>query len=182
MKKLILLTMAVIAIILQTTMVACSSDDNNEQGEQKASLFKYSFEFTDDVLTVADVTIGYIGADGVEESETVNTTSWSKTFTADKFGVSAGVTVTLQLKSGVKLTNDKYQIGYTYSYTVKSTKDGKTVDGINGSPSRIDNVPANKVESQLKLRSGVSAYSIDADGKISTTELSWQNNIIRLPI
>lgn len=182
MKKFKILMMVVIAIILQTTMMACGSDDNDEKEAQKAVFFKYSFDFTEDVLSVADVSNGYIGTDGVEKWETVTSTSWSKTFTADKYDVSAGVAVTMKLKNSVVLTKEKYKIGYAYSYTVKSTNDGKYVDGISGSPSRMDNVPAEKVESQLELRNGVLAFHIDAIGKVSTTELSWQNNIIKISL
>lgn len=170
--------MAVVAILCVSSFVACGDDDNS--GEQstgaKVSSFYYSFAISDDVLSIADVKVSYIGTDGEEKSEYMTTTSWEKTFTANKFDVSAGVAISMTLKDGVELTKTSYTIGLTCTYAIKSTLDGKTVDGTANAIKRSTPATPSTAAEILKKRSGSCAFKIDADGQASSTSLSWQDN------
>lgn len=179
MKTIKYLFLAMVAIVSSAAFVACGSDDDEEtKVETKKSSFYYAFSFSDDILSVADVTISYIGTDGVEKSETVTSTSWSKTFTENKYDVSAGVSLSMKLKNGVELTSDKYRIQYMFTYAVKSTK-GDTTVGFEGNTfSQGSSVRPENVETMLQRKSGTTAFKIDSDGKVSATTLSWQSNSV----
>lgn len=172
--------MALAAILCVSTFVACGGDDNNEETtDTKTSSFNYSFSFNDELLSIADVKISYIDTNGEEKSEYVSSTSWEKTFTANKFDVSAGVAISMSLKNGVELTKESYKIKFAYSYLITSTKNGKTVANNPFSISKDSAIGASDVESILKRRSGSTAFKIDADGQIEKTTLSWSDNGIK---
>lgn len=171
------LFVVMIATVCSAAFTACSSDDDEEETTtEKVSEFKYSFALNEDILSVADVTINYIDTDGNEKSESVSSTSWSKTFTADKFDVSAGVAISMKLKNGAELSKESYRIEYAFSYSAKSMENGKVIDQKGNSISQGMTVKADNVQALLERKSGCTALMIDAAGKISKTTLSWQNN------
>lgn len=175
MKKIKYLFMVVIATLCSAMFTACGGDDNDEAKGSNAS-FYYSFSLSEDVLSIADVKINYIGTDGEEKSETISSTSWEKTFTANNFNVSAGVAISMTLKNNVTLPKESYKIGYTFSYLVQSTKDGTNVGRKVQSVIREKSVSADDVSSTLRKISGSSAFKIDSEGNVSKTSLSWQDN------
>lgn len=178
MKKFKYLLMAIIAVTFSFSFSACGDDNNDEPQTDpvRTSKIAYSLTVTDDVFSAADITINYIGMDGVEHSEAMTNKTWSKTFSQNKFGVSAGVSVSMKLKDGVELTKETYRVGYSFSFTAESTENGKVIAS-QGSPRSSEmTISAANVEEYLKRKSFRAALKIDAEGKISDTELPWQNN------
>lgn len=168
--------MAIIAALCSTAFTACNSDDDEETTTAKVSEFQYSFNLNEDILSVADVTIKYIGTDGEEKSEALTSTSWSKTFTADKFNVSAGIALSMKLKSGIELTKESYDLKYTYTFSATSKENGSEVQNVGASLNKGLTVEADRVEAALKFINMKKALKTDNQGLISNATLSWQDN------
>lgn len=182
MKKLKYLLMSFIAVFCAATLVSCSSDDEDKKAEVKeASQFQYTLTFSDDILEIADVTVYYIDTDNNEKSETVTSTTWAKTMSADKFDVSTGVLAVLKMKEGVTLTKESYDIKYSIGYNISSTKDGGVVDFKKSSTSiGMSGVSRDKVSMILENLSLETSFKVDAQGKVDFTTLSWQNNFLSI--
>lgn len=181
MKVIKYLIVEIFAVVSTAAIVACSDDsDSNDNGSEtgstRSSEFYYSVALNDEILSIADVTINYIGTDGVEKSEKVDSALWSKTFTADKFDVSVGVAVSMALRSGVALSNDSYLLKYIISTMVKSTKDGAIKEIKSGSIDQGGEVDAANVEQALKNADCCISMKVDENGGVDKTELSWKAN------
>lgn len=181
MKNFKYLLMAVLAVFMSMTLTSCGNDDDPAEEEKKEdvyeALFKYSLKVPDDMLTVADITIYYIGTDGVEHQESMTTNEWNKVFTAESFDVSAGVYFTVKEKASYE-QKDSYQVGLNYSRNITSSKNGFVVKSVISSIEGILTISADKISDYLK--SGAAneeiSYHVDKSGNISSTELSWSNN------
>lgn len=162
------------SIACSATFMACSSSDDDEQTVKNAT-FVYSFSINEEILSIADVTIRYIGTDGIEQKETLASTTWTKKITADKFNVSSGVYITMKLKSGAELTNESYKVSTAFNYWAKTTENGETVDDCTSIGSSIDiTVKADKLGEYLQKKTFTDCLKVNDSGKVETTTLSWQ--------
>lgn len=182
MKTLKYLFLAIMAMVGTMTFTACGDDDDdNTTTTTNKSEFKFSFTLTDDVLEVADVKVAYIGTDGVEKTETLTSTTWSKTFTADKFDVSAGVLVLLNYKDGQTLSKEKYTLSGSPSYYATSYVNGKLTSTIPYKEGQESVTKADQavIETALNAIERVlnQAFKIDASGNVSKTTLNWSANL-----
>lgn len=177
MKKLKYLMMAFVTIMLSASFSSCggSDDGEKENPDTQESSFTYSLTVNEDLLSLADVTIYYIDTEGVEKSEKLSTTTWSKTFTANKFNVSAGMTVVPVMKTGISSTKDSYNLKCMYSYTV-DTKTNGTITGHNSSSmsTGMSAVKWDGISSTISSLVHTIAMKVDANGEVSTTTLSWK--------
>lgn len=177
MKKLKYLFLAMFSIVCSATFMACSSsdDDGQESPTVKKATFVYSFSINEEILSVADITIRYIGTDGIEQKETLASTTWTKTITADKFNVSSGVYITMKLKSDAELTNETYNVSSAFNYSAKATENGETVDGYTSTGSSTSiTVKADKLGEYLQKKTFTGSLKVNDSGKVETTTLSWQ--------
>lgn len=174
MKNLKYLLMAMFAMVIAMSFTACG-DDDDDQGQEtaKKSEFSYSFTFSEDVLTLANVTAYYIDATGAESSEAITSTTWQKTFTASKFDVSTGVKITVVAKDGVTLSKEKYDLKMVPSILVSTSNGGHYLS--NAGSVNSTGTQAEYVLSMLSKLEGTYAYKVDANGEISETTLSWKN-------
>lgn len=174
---------AFVAMFIAMSFASCGDDseDNEDSAtDVKTSKFYYAFSVSDDLLSLANVTINYIDTDGQEYSEQMTTTTWSKTLTANKLDVSTGVQMIVEMKEDVQLTKEKYDICRNFSYQVTPVVNGKEVDGAVQSVN-FDHkgVVADKVEELIDRLSATRAYYIDAKGNVTTTTLSWKSNSMK---
>lgn len=175
--------MLIVAIFSATALISCSSSDDEEKttDEKLASQFQYTLTFSADILDIADVTVYYIDTDNNEKSETITSTTWTKTFSADKFNVSSGVIAAVKLKEGVTLDKESYDIEYSIGYNITSTKNGGIVDFKKSSTSAgMSNVAKDDVAMTMDGLNLEASFKVDDEGQVDFTTLSWQNNIITL--
>lgn len=178
MKNFKYVLMAVLAVFTSMTLTSCGNDDDPVEEKTEdvyEALFKYSLKVPDDMLTVADITIYYIGTDGVEHQESMTTNEWNKEFTAEAFDVSAGVYFTVKEKTSYE-QKSSYQVGLTYSHSITSSKNGFVVKSTSSGIESSLTVSADKVSDYLKIANEEISYHVDKSGNISSTKLSWSNN------
>ena len=106
-KKFFMLAVAALAL------VACGDDNEPDTPaiEKSKCDVTHTVNVAQDLLEVANVTIYYIGANGLVVSEPINSATWTKTVTQAlpcKFGVALSCT----MKQGVYIHNGKKVVGY----------------------------------------------------------------------
>ena len=91
MKKIFkFMMMALAAVVLAVGFAACSSDDDDNDGPtpenptMKESYMKLKLTFSEDYLSVFDVTLSYTDIDGSTKTETITTKEYSKNVTYTK--------------------------------------------------------------------------------------------------
>lgn len=81
----------------------------------------YTFTVSQAYLTLADVTVTFLNAEGVQQSEPMTSTTWSKSFTANQsreFGYTVNVVAKANLDA--LLTEDSYVLSTSYKDSYKS--------------------------------------------------------------
>ena len=137
--------MALAAVVLSVGFAACSSDDDDNNGgskpnpTEKSSYMQLKFNFSEDFLSIFDVTLSYTDADGSTKTETITNKEYSKNVTYAK----TPSTISYEVKPTVKAnypTKDTYAISYSYEATL--VKNGSTKSGGNSGSTSVkgDNV------------------------------------------
>lgn len=99
------------------TFTACSSDDDGEEDVKKTSTITYSYEVSENLLSVADVTISYADANGQTVEEVLTSTTWKKSVTMTYPCTFSGYTVTMSMKD-VTLSEETYTIECKHNVSV----------------------------------------------------------------
>lgn len=181
MRKSNYLFLLILISISLTAFISCSNADNNDdntpQQSLKQSVFTYYYKTNSDLLNMADVTVYYIGTDGVEHQEPLTTTSWTKTFVADNFGVTTGFAVGLVPKANIDSTKDKYEIYSDMGYKVESHVNGYVLDFSADSTIQISTTSWPELHELLRSSNDSYATKVDATGKVGKTTVKWTNYV-----
>lgn len=129
MKKIFkFMMMALAAVVLAVGFAACSSDDDDNDGPtpenptMKESYMKLKLTFSEDYLSVFDVTLSYTDIDGSTKTETITTKEYSKNVTYTKTPSTMSCQVKVNKKKVDYSAKDSYD--FTYSYDVVLAKEG----------------------------------------------------------
>jgi hypothetical protein len=101
-----------LACVLSLGFTSCGGDDDDNSSSVKAIknvVTSMSYTFSADLLSVADVTVTYLDASGTAQTETVNSTTWSKTVTYTSFPVTTGAKITVK-RNSTTLSKEKYDL------------------------------------------------------------------------
>lgn len=133
--KLFSLLMALFCVLtVSVTFAACGDDDDDpnkpaEGGDQtiKKINFTYEIDLCQKFFDIADVTVTYLDNNGNEQTETITSTTWTKTVSRTNAPASFNAKLSFTLKDGVD-TSVKYDFtGYVgYSYDALNSQ-GKSV-------------------------------------------------------
>ena len=113
MKKMMLTLAAVFCCAMSLIMfTACGSDDGDDSNNTVrkydvtpvAAMMECSFEVSDDMLSVLDMTIEYYDNDGKLQTEKLTQKNWAKTVKA-KLPASLGARLKAQMKDGVDVNS-----------------------------------------------------------------------------
>ena len=181
MKKVLFMMLAACSMML----VGCNKENSQQQEPDQqgqtpeakpvAAGLEYTFEVNDTMLLVADFKVSYYDQDGKVQTETLNSTKWSKTVQA-KLPAKLGVKVDAAMKPYYDPAKfNKVFILREYSvYTYRLDENGKVIgekekSGISSGVS----VPGDKVTDALSKDGGFLSVlrSYDAEGK--ETQLDW---------
>ena len=173
-KKFFMLAVAALAL------VACGDDNEPDTPaiEKSKCEVTHTVNVAQDLLEVANVTIYYIGANGLVVSEPINSATWTKTVTQAlpcKFGVALSCT----MKQGVQLDENR-----TYSFSGNAQLSANIV-AQNGKFTDTYNKTSTLKKAELNA-DGVAAYistatikverAVDEMGETGTSTIDWGFN------
>ena len=122
--------------------------------------------FSQDLLDACNVFITYKAENGRNVMEAVNTPTWNKSVTSDKFPAEFGVMYKFSTKSAAELTKEKYDLTCELSFSCNTTRGAvysNTVTII-----KSTGVAKDKVVSTLEKLSGKSTgFKVTKDGIVS---------------
>ncbi len=126
------LMLSLSVMLFAGSMVSCSSDDNSKDDPTTliptTGVMKCSFEPSEDMLTLFDITVEYTDASGKQQTENI-TGTWNKTITYTTLPVNATMVVKQALKSNVEMTKDSYKFTYKSNCSCTSLySDGSIAD------------------------------------------------------
>jgi hypothetical protein len=101
-----------LACVLSLGLTSCGGNDDDNGSSDKAIknvVASMSYTFSADLLSIADVTVTYLDASGTAQTETVKSTTWSKTVTYTSFPATAGAKVTVK-RNSTTLSKEKYDL------------------------------------------------------------------------
>jgi len=150
-------------LVAALTFTSCGSDEPKEKTTVTAS---YNMTFSQDLLDACNLFITYKAENGRNVMEAVNTTTWTKTVTSDKFPADFGVMYKFSTKSEAELTKEQYNLTCDLNFSFKTSKGDnytKNVPIINET-----DVKKNKVVSTLDKYSNKSTgFRVTKDGDVS---------------
>ncbi|MBR3100885.1 MAG: hypothetical protein IKH19_03925 [Muribaculaceae bacterium] len=172
MKKFFYLSVMVLMATL--TLTSCGDDDKKDEPKPqtpKSVVYNVSVEFSQELLDICNVTMTYKDGDGKTITETVTSKTWSKKVTVNKLPAVVGAKCDFNLKDGIQLTKDKYDlVANLYHYVnIDDNKIGSdqpnTIVGGHG-------VKTDKVADYISRWSGrlIYGYNIAANGAAVSTE------------
>lgn len=150
--------MALAAVVLTVGFAACSSDDDDDNGgskpepTEKASYLEMNFSFSEDMLSLFDLTVTYTDVDGSNKTETISTVDYSKKVNYTK----APSKIAYEVKAAKKAnypTKDSYAIKISYSH--KISKNGEYGSG---GISTTTTIKGDKVEDLIKKYDGKTVF------------------------
>ena len=95
---------------------SCSDDDKEPQATVTKAKYTITIELQADELAIFDLTAKYTDFAGNIQTEPVTTKKWEKTFECEEFpSKNFSLKIVRTLKSGVELTKEMYNFGYTYT-------------------------------------------------------------------
>lgn len=155
---------ATLLILATLSLTSCGDD---EPGDKTTATATYNMTFSQDLLNACNVFITYKAENGRNVMEAINSTSWTKSVTSDKFPAEFGVMYKFSTKSDAELTQEKYD------FLCKLQFNGKTSNGSNYTNEviifDIQDVAKNKVVSTLEKYSGKSTgFRITKNGIYSS--------------
>ena len=175
-KKFFMLAVAALAL------VACGDDDEPENPTpepSKATEFVSTLSMTvsQDLFDVANVTVYYIGSDGLVKSESMGSTEWTKTIT-QKLPCKYGFAFACTKKQGVTIDESKT---YTFNEVLSRSfeihdQNGKVISGSNHELKFKDEVTAEGIEMFVSNLSFSYEFDVDEDGKQTATTIDWGFN------
>lgn len=121
----------VVMLVAALVVVACdSSDDSGKQYDFEKMEFTFSYEVSDDLLSVADVVFSYEEAaeDGTvtPKEDSLTTKSWVKSFEADALPADFSISVAVTPKEGVTYDKTSYTLQVALTEEFKEYQsDGK---------------------------------------------------------
>jgi len=163
-------------ILIVFSFNSCSSsDDDNEPIEElpKIPQFEFSYTVSNDMLSVADITITYMGPDEIIKSEKLTANSWKKTFSGTQLPAKAGFIVHFSLKPEASLNKDKYTLSRKYSNILSVQQDKNVLlYKLLETSSEMD-VNKDKLADYLQRATDEYAYEIKTNSDYVTTEIDW---------
>ena len=111
--------MAALAIVAALMLTACGDDEPKDKVTATAI---YSMSFSQDLLDACNVFITYKAENGRNVMEAVNTPTWNKSVTSDKFPAEFGVMCNFGIKSESELNKDKYNLYCDFSFSSSTSK------------------------------------------------------------
>ena len=176
-KKFFILAVAALAL------VACGGDDEPDNPTPEPTVeskceVTHTVNVAQDLLEVANVTIYYIGANGLVVSEPINSATWTKTVTQAlpcKFGVALSCT----MKQGVQLDENR-----TYSFSGNAqlsanivAQNGKFTDTYNKTSTlKKAELNADGVAAYISRANIAVARAVDEMGETGTSTIDWGFN------
>lgn len=93
-----------------TVLVACGDDDDPvEQRVPTYANAMFTYEVSQDLLNLVDVTLKYTDGNEVK-TEKMTTTTWIQSTKQAKIPATVGLKVTMKLKDGITLDKDEYTV------------------------------------------------------------------------
>lgn len=164
-------------------MVGCKKENSQQQEPDQptqaklvAACLGYSFEVTDDMLSVADITVSYYDEKGQLQTEQLKTTSWSKTIQAS-LPAKLGVRVLAVLKENYNpADHEKVTVARSYSLsTYCLDENGKKVNVKSDALSLSSTYAGDKIPAYFeKYKDHLlqALYTVDAEGNFTYHE-AW---------
>ena len=168
-------------VFVVTALVAVACDSTDSDGAQydfSKMEFTFSYEVSEDLLALADITFSYETADeaGVMAPvvETLTATSWEKSFEATTLPADFSVEVRAVPKEGVVLDKTSYQLQYSLKEEFKEYRtNGKVywteTPDVEQHAVTLSNDPANTaptvaaLAAELSLMNRTFAYVVKVD-------------------
>lgn len=101
MKTFRIIGMSLIAVLVAICAVGCSSDDDDETSSVVIPYYSYYVETNDTLLSIIDVTVHFVGEDGIEKTEKLTQDKWLKRVMVPQLPARMKAYLTYELKEGV---------------------------------------------------------------------------------
>lgn len=184
MKKKLFCGIMLLTACTMLMMVGCKKENSQQQEPDQptqaklvAACLAYSFEVTEDMLSVADVTVSYFDEKGQVQTEQLKSTSWSKTIQT-ALPAKLGVRVLAVLKENFNpADHEKVTIARSYSTTTYCLdENGKKVNVKSDAISLSSAYSGEKIPAYFEKYKDhfiQTLYTVDAEGNFTYHE-DWE--------
>ena len=181
MKKFMMAAVALICMIMSTTVLtSCGSDDNKTETTQPTkkpvyALINYAVELTDDMFKYGDFTVEYYDSDGMVQTEKLTEKRWVKRGTRAKLPAKLGMRLKVQMKPDAdpsEVTSVQVCREYAYTYGLEyDNGDITTIENFDTESKSKRTIAGNELAdwfTRYKDKVCSYLYVFDANGEVST--------------
>ena len=151
MKKISIITAVILATV---AIVSCSQSSGDNPYGKKVLMTNIQVKASEDLIAASDIEITYKGSGGVDVTDTINLTHWTKKIVNHSFPTEIGiVNYRLLIKPDAKLSKDRSKLALELKCMCQSTSFLKIpIFEWTVNPIDIDDIASSKVAAYLELQ------------------------------